>query len=101
VFVVWEPVLPTDWTAPEKSLPSFIWDSRVRHYYDKDRKLSAALGGPQRINSLAADAQVAFRMKDVIWDAALVYAPGVKWGQQAKTIVAPVVKYREQIAAAL
>ena len=82
-------------------MPSFIQDSRVRHYYDKDRKLSAALGGPQRIDALAADAQVAFQMKDVIWDAALVYAPGVKWGQQAKTVVAPVVNYRERIAAAL
>ena len=82
-------------------MPSFIHDSRVRHYYDKDRKLSAALGGPQRLVALAADPQVAFRMKDVIWDAALVYAPGVKWGQQAQTLVAPVVKYRERIAEAL
>ena len=82
-------------------MPSFIQDSRVRHYYDKDRKLSAALGGPQRIDALAADAQVAFRMKDVIWDAALVYGPGVKWGDKAKTVVAPVVNYRDRIAAAL
>jgi hypothetical protein len=51
------------------------------------------LGGPERVDSLAAERQIGFKMKDVVWDAALVYAPGVKWGSPAEQLVAPVFQF--------
>lgn len=51
------------------------------------------LGGPGRVDELAARREVGFRMKDVIWDAAILYAPGVKWGGRAESLMAPVFKY--------
>ncbi len=48
----------------------------------------------EQVDSLAAERQIAFKMKDVVWDAALLYAPGVKWGARANVLmVAPVFKF--------
>jgi hypothetical protein len=40
-------------------------------------------------------------MQDVLWDAALVYPPGARWGSPARLLVAAVVKYRGELAEAL
>ena len=98
---MWEPVLTTDWGSPSPSLPGFVDDPRVRHYFDRGRTLSAMLGGTGRLNALATEKQIGFRMKDVIWDAALVYSASADWGSAAKLLVAPVVKYRDLLSAAL
>jgi len=98
VFVVWEPVLPTDWRRPGPSQTAYIPDPRASHFWDLDRRLSAMYGGAANHDALAVSRQVGFRMKDVVWDAALVYPPGVRWGQQANSLVAPVVRYRDQLA---
>jgi hypothetical protein len=45
------------------------------------------------VDKLADRREIAFKMKDVVWDAALVYAPGVKWGARAESLVAPVFKF--------
>jgi hypothetical protein len=101
VFVVWEPVLVTDWTRPGDAQTSYVPDPRAAHFWDYGRRLSAVYGGPAKVDSLAEKLQVGFRMKDVVWDTALVYPPGVKWGQPAKLMVAPVVKFRDDLAAAI
>ena len=95
VLVVWEPVLLTDWRKPGESQTSYVPDSRATHFWDLDHRLSAMYGGPPNLDALAGTRQKGFRMKDVIWDTALVYPPGVRWGQQAKLLVAPVVKFRD------
>jgi hypothetical protein len=48
---------------------------------------------------LAASSTISFRMKDVIWDAALVYPPGARWGAQARLMAAPVFKYADSLLA--
>ena len=98
VFVVWEPVLATDWLRPGAAQTSFVQDRRATHFWDHDRRLSAIYSS---FNSLAATQKRGFRMKDVIWDAALVYPPGAKWGSAASLMVAPVVRYRDDLQSAL
>ena len=92
VFVVWEPVLETDWTRPGDSITSLVGDARARHFWDVKRRLSGMYGGAANLPALAATESVKFRMKDVVWDAALVYPAGVKWGAKAKLLLAPVYK---------
>ena len=101
MFVVWEPVLLTDWRRPGESQTSYVPDPRAAHLWDLNRRLSAMYGGSTRIDAIAETRQKAFRMKDVVWDVALVYPPGIRWGQPAKLLLAPVVNFREQLAGAL
>lgn len=101
VLVVWEPVLPTDWGAPSPSLTSFVGDRRAIHFRDRGRRLSAMLGGAGAVEKLARESKIDFGMKDVIWDVALVYPPGARWGEPAATALAPVVDYSEDVAKAI
>jgi len=101
VFVVWEPVLLTDWRRPPASQTSYVPDRRAAHYWDIGRRLSALYGGSANLDALAETRHKAFRMKDVVWDTALVYPPGARWGQPAKLLVAPVVNFRDDLAKAL
>jgi hypothetical protein len=101
VLVVWEPVLPTDWGAGSPSLTSMVGDRRVVHFWDRERRLSAAMGGPGAVDALAHASEIDFRMKDVIWDVALVYPPGVHWGEKAVALFAPVVDHRDELERAL
>jgi hypothetical protein len=90
VFVIWEPVLANDWGTPAQALTANVPDRRVVQFFDRERRLSAMLGGVAHLESLASDRRIAFRMKDVIWDTALVYPAGASWGTPAKLMVAPV-----------
>jgi hypothetical protein len=65
VFVVWEPVLPTDFTAPSTSALGRIPDLRAVQYWDRKRALSHLLGEHNR--------------STVVWDNIAVYAPGALW----------------------
>ena len=101
VFVVWEPVLPTDWRRPAAAQTSYVPDRRAAHYWDIGRRLSALYGGSANLDSLAQTVHKGFRMKDVVWDTALVYPPGARWGGAAKLLVAPVVKFRDELGTAI
>jgi hypothetical protein len=65
VFVVWEPVLATDWGAPSTFTLRRISDSRAQQYWDRGRLLSKAMG--EKDNS------------SIVWDHALVYPKGAVW----------------------
>lgn len=73
IFIVWEPVLPTDWSAPGRGVMARVPDPRVTQFWDQDRKLSAVLGGPAQLAQIAAVNDIRFAMKNVIWDAVLVF----------------------------
>ena len=65
VFVVWEPVLATDFTAPSTAALARIPDLRAAQYWDRKRALSHLLGEHNR--------------STVVWDHIAVYAPGTLW----------------------
>ena len=98
VFVIWEPVLSTDWGTPSPSITSNVPDVRAQHFWDPGRRLSAAYGDAPKLDLLANVRHVSFRMQDVVWDTALIYPPGAKWGNPAELLVAPVVRYHDTLA---
>jgi len=62
VFVIWEPVLPTDLAAPSTMTLKRINDSRASQYYDKDHLVSKSMGD-----------------SDLVWDYVAVYPQGKLW----------------------
>lgn len=67
VFVIWEPVLPTDFSAPSTFTLRRISDSRAAQYWDKEHLVSHLLGERDP--------------DSVVWDYVAVYRPGELWGQ--------------------
>ena len=65
VFVIWEPVLPTDFVAPSTAALGRIPDARAAQYWDRKRALSHLLGEHNR--------------STVVWDYIAVYAPETQW----------------------
>jgi len=65
VFVIWEPVLPTDFVAPSTAALARIADARATQYWDRKRALSNLLGEHNR--------------STVVWDYIAVYSPGTLW----------------------
>ena len=65
VFVVWEPVLASDFAAPSTVALARIPDVRASQYWDRKRALSHLLGEHDR--------------STVVWDSIAVYAPGTLW----------------------
>ena len=69
MFVVWEPVLQTDWMRPSTATLKRVSDPRARQYWDKDRLLSKALGETDR--------------HSIVWDQVIVYGRGSVWSAAA------------------
>jgi hypothetical protein len=65
VFVVWEPVLPTDIGAPSTATLKRISDRRASQYWDRGRLLSHLLGEHDR--------------NSIVWDTIAIYKPGQVW----------------------
>jgi hypothetical protein len=65
VFVVWEPVLPTDFGAPSTFTLRRVSDPRASQYWDKEHIVSRLLG--ERDPS------------SIVWDYVAVYEPGKLW----------------------
>jgi len=94
-------VLVTDWRKPGASQTAFVPDTRAVHFWDPNHRLSESYGGRENLASLGRVEKVGFAMKRVIWDAALVYPPGAKMADKADLLIAPVVRYDEDLRAAL
>jgi hypothetical protein len=73
VFVIWEPVLATDFAAPSTAALARIPDARAAQYWDRKRALSHLLGEHGR--------------STVVWDHIAVYAPGTVWQDSLPTPV--------------
>ncbi len=65
VFVIWEPVLATDLSAPSTIALRRIHDPRVKQYWDRNRVVSHAMGEHDR--------------PSVVWDYIAVYKPEQIW----------------------
>ena len=90
VYVIWEPVLATDLSAPSTIALRRIHDPRVKQYWDKDRVLSHAMGEHDR--------------PSVVWDYIAVYRPEQIWTEappQPQFNGRPVVRFIEGTRKAL
>ncbi len=105
VFVVWEPVLLTDWHAPGAQAVARVPDRRATQFWDPQHALSgeirrAAESDPQRV---LGEHRLRAR---VVWDFVALYPPGVRWTgafPAARFAGAPVVRviddlHRQMIA---
>jgi hypothetical protein len=91
-FVIWEPVLATDWGAPSTAALNRISDTRVAQYWDKGRLVSKFMGEHDK--------------RTIVWDHIAVYPPGAIWNHTPPMFAdGPVVQVlqaaREAIAKAL
>jgi hypothetical protein len=83
VFVIWEPVLPTDLAAPSTMTLKRIADLRASQYWDKEHLVSKSMG--------EADG--------VIWDYVAVYEQGKIWDKtppEPSYSNAPVIKVLDE-----
>jgi hypothetical protein len=67
VFVVWEPVIFTDWVAPSTANLRRIHDPRAQQYWDHPRLLSKTMGEKDD--------------DTIVWDYAAIYPRGARWEQ--------------------
>src|SRR5262249_41862381 len=90
VFVVWEPVLFTDWSSPSTATLGRISDGRVSQFWDKERVVSHSMGERDR--------------GSIVWDYVAIYAPGAVWEDRPpKALYAggPVVRVIDEARTAL
>jgi hypothetical protein len=81
VFVVWEPMLPTDWYRPTRPTLKRVSDSRAAQFWDKSHLIAAQL--KLQLQRLHGNAPNCCDDGGHLWDMAAVYQPGVKWGDVA------------------
>jgi hypothetical protein len=80
VFAVWEPMLPTDVSAPTTGTLARLSDRRVRQFYDADHLLAKRLKADARPPQPDPDCCT---QKDVFWDLMAIYPPGAQWTDRA------------------
>jgi hypothetical protein len=89
-FVIWEPVLPTDWTSPSTATLRRISDIRAAQFWDKNRLISHSMGEHDR--------------GSIVWDYVAVYLVGVLWENSPPKAVyqgGPVVQVTDQMRSAV
>ena len=100
VYVVWLPILPTDFSAPNTSAMGRVPDTRVRQFWDRDRLIAKAIAaaGPTQPVPDCCD------MNGILWDLTTVYSRGLRWEDRlppAAFLNGPVVDLRTEIGQAL
>jgi hypothetical protein len=98
VFVIWEPVLPTDWAAPSASVLSRLHDARAVQFWDQRRLLSDRLGGPSHRPRGDHVDDIGFAMRKAIWDFVAIYPSG---SDRPSLTGAPVVNVMDAVRAEL
>jgi len=82
VFVIWEPILATDWAAPTTIVLHRLSDHRVRQFWDKNHVIAQRLARdarpPQPVPHCCEE-------NGNLWDLAAVYPRGVTWTSVAPT----------------
>ena len=90
IFVVWEPVLFTDWASPSTTTLGRISNDGAVQFWDKDRLVSHSMGEHGR--------------RSIVWDHIAVYPAGAAWEDrppQALYEGGPVARVLDETRAAL
>jgi hypothetical protein len=77
VFAVWEPILPTDWSAPATSVLNRLNDRRVRQFWDSGDLVAAVIKNAEPAGQRRPDC---CERNGFFWDLTAAYAPGARWG---------------------
>ncbi len=77
VFAVWEPILPTDWSAPDTSVLHRLNDRRVQQFWDPGHVLATVINKAETLGPLHPDC---CEHEGFFWDLTAAYAPGARWG---------------------
>jgi hypothetical protein len=101
VFVVWEPILATDFSRPARWALSSVPDRRARQYWDPQhliaKRLAADARPPQPAHECCTHG-------DILWDLIAVYRPGATWTERMPPAVVfngPVVDVTESVEAVM
>ena len=82
--MVWEPILPTDFSAPSTWVLGRAGDRRVQQYWDRDHVLAKQMAADARPPQPEQDCCV---QDGILWDLAAVYPEGVVWDHRMPTAV--------------
>ncbi len=81
VFVVWEPMLPTDWYRPTRPTLKRLSDSRAVQFWDTHHLIAGQL--KQQLQQFHGTHPSCCEDRGHLWDMAAVYPPGIEWGDAA------------------
>lgn len=70
-YAVWGPMLGKETEADARTATRFLPDRRVSHYWTPEHVLAHSLSGP-----------VGLPEGEAAWDTYLLFAPGVRWGEE-------------------
>ena len=90
IFVVWEPVLFTDWSSPSTATLGRISNTRAAQFWDMERLVSHSMGEHDR--------------GSIVWDYIAVYPAGALWEERPPQQLydgGPVVRVLNEARAAL
>lgn len=80
MFAVWEPILPTDWSAPGAMALNRLHDRRVRQFWDPNHLISASI---KKAEVSSAPHPDCCERKGFLWDLTAAYGPRTRWGDAA------------------
>lgn len=103
VFVVWEPVLITDWRAPGAAAVSRVPDPRAVQLWDPGHLLSAEIRKAAQSDESGVLGSRRLHGR-IVWDFVGLYPAGVRWNEsfpRAAFAGAPVVRVIEEFRSSL
>ena len=93
ILVVWEPILPSDWSRPTRPVMARIQDSRVIQFWDKDHLIAEQLS-----RQLRTKQPTCCRHLGTLWDLVALYPNGTNWNESEPFYVdGPVYKVESEL----
>jgi len=87
VFVVWEPILPSDWQSPTQPVLAKLADVRASQYWDKDHLIATLLR-----QHVPSDGPNCCEHDGILWDLVALYPRRAPLRSAPSFISGPVVK---------
>jgi hypothetical protein len=93
VLVVWEAILPSDWSRPTRPVMARIPDNRVIQFWDKDHLIAEQLS-----RQLRTKQPNCCRHSGPLWDLVALYPNGANWKESEPFYVdGPVYKVESEL----